>query len=599
MGPSCNFCACRNGGYCSADGTCVCSGAFIGPQCQYCGANCSYHGTCPLPIEAALMDLRSCVASACSSAEIAADTVCQACANIQWGLTEECFALTTPLACNQNISCFWLGSRCVFTGNPQRAMIPSKTKCSCRGAWAGALCDNCTGPVGSRCTPRGDVIACDGLTYVGGVGAPSMDICGVCGGTGNCIGCDGVALSGKVYDDCGVCGGGNLCLGAASSSPVAVTFFFDVSAETSPAEVSPYIKDALVLQLQQACLTITRLSTQGVLLPTAKSCVMSDYIIWQQSGAGRALTGGSSFTTSGLLLFVTGAGRLGEVGFTTNMYNSSQLQLKFMTIAMNTPTLTTAGNEAIYSQYTKMISVVDQLRSLFDVGGLSGVSVRQTSLMWANAVAAHVAFTSLKFTGGVGLAVMFGVVAAAFGSIRMALFATLGAVLTLCGTLAAAATQGWDLDAVMQICVAGVIAIAAEHLVHLVDGYQDFLQSSQSHMFAVATTKMNAVRGALTRTGVSIISSTVAVIAVSSMFVASNIQPFRRAAQVIITVHVMTFLAAILFGAKLCAAGPLRLYRHWAVSTVLCCVCVAAGGIAVLIIYLAHGVEGPSGYRVP
>jgi hypothetical protein len=49
---------------------------------------------------------------------------------------------------------------------------------------------------------------CDGV-----IDEVKFDLCGVCGGSNLCLGCDGVPNSGKVPDLCGVCGGSNACLG--------------------------------------------------------------------------------------------------------------------------------------------------------------------------------------------------------------------------------------------------------------------------------------------------------------------------------------------------------------------------------------------------
>ena len=54
-----------------------------------------------------------------------------------------------------------------------------------------------------------------------------------------------------------------------------------------------------------------------------------------------------------------------------------------------------------------------------------------------------------------------------FANFRLSLFATMSVVFVFCGTLAVAYSQGWDIDAVTQMCVAGVIAVAVEHLVHI------------------------------------------------------------------------------------------------------------------------------------
>ncbi|CUF99314.1 subtilisin-like serine protease, putative [Bodo saltans] len=465
------------------------------------------------------------------------------------------------------------------------------TTCSCKGAWSGSACSVCNGPNGSTCLADGTIKACDGFTYSSSAGAPAVDKCGVCGGSGNCIGCDGIPNSGKVYDSCGVCGGDNGCLGTTSASPVSVTFLVDVHSYIT-------LQTYQYQSLAAYCKKLQDMAAQGVIIDTV-SCVISDYITWQTQGAGYTSTNTTQLDIHRLYTYAYGAGRIGDLIFSDTNGNSSTLQLLYVVNTVNLPILTVAPNARIFDLYESMLAIAGQLEGQLRDSGLSDASVRQTSTSWANAVAAEVSLATLKFTAGIGIAMAFCIMGSFFANFRLSLFATMSVVFVFCGTLAVAYTQGWDIDAVTQICVAGVIAVAVEHLVHIVDGYQDFLQSTQTHMFALSTTCMHAFRGSLTRTGVSIISSTIATVAVALLFVVSAIQPFRRAAQVMITVHIFTLITAVLFGAALCAFGPTVLIRHWAATTVLCCTCAVCGAIALLIIYLAGGVAGPSGYSVP
>jgi hypothetical protein len=589
-GQNCTACACQNGGYCSANGTCTCVGTFYGSQCQYCPSSCSKYGSCPAPLSPTYMSLRTCLGQ-CTFAQLDSGIICAPCNSISWLTTPACSAHTTPLSCNTDLGCLWYVAGCVSVENPQSVNVTALTTCNCKGAWSGTACSVCNGPNGSTCLYDGSIKACDGFTYSSAAGAPAVDKCGVCGGSGDCIGCDGIPNSGKVFDSCGVCGGDNGCLGAASSSPVSVTFLVDL-------EAYPTLQSSHYQALSAYCTTLQTMASSGVFLAPV-SCVISDYITWQTQGAGYTSTNTTELDIQRLYTYAFGAGRIGDLIFNEVNSNSSSLRLLHVVNTVNIPTLTVASNTVLFDLYESMLAVADQLKGELIADGLTKISLRQTSPSWANAVAAEVSLATLKFTAGVGIAIAFCIMGSFFANLRLALFSTFGVVFVFCGTLAVAYTQGWDIDAVTQICVAGVIAVAVEHLVHIVDGYQDFLQSTQTHMFALSTTCMHAFRGSLTRTGVSIISSTIATIGVALLFVASEIQPFRRAAQVMITVHILTLITAVLFGAALCAAGPTMLIRHWAASAVLCCTCAVCGAIALLIIYLAGGVAGPSGYSVP
>ncbi len=583
-GPSCNLCLCENGGKCKPDGQCACPGAFVGDQCQHCASTCSLHGSCPSVVPR-MLPMRSCVALLCPNGT----AMCSACQppQIIGGAFQQCSLFTSPSECLARDHCYWLPTQntCVVNDDP---LIDPSLKCRCNGAWVGPACETCGGPNGSTCLASGSVVACDGKTYQDASQAPAMDVCGECGGYGLCVGCDGVLHSSKRLDLCGVCGGDDGCLGAAQSTPVGVTFVVDCTAHSATDRT---VKSALYA-LQDVCLELMRASARGAILPGAR-CFARDFVTWATSAAGVASLAGGLWTVGDVYSFARARGRLGEVGFDVNSADATALT--FMTTDVKLPVLTTAANGAKYAAYESMVDVAARAQvALKD----APMHVLQTSDSWANAVAFHISLRSVRFTSCLGIGATFALVSISFGSLRLGVLCALVTTFVLCGTLAVAFTQGWDLDAVMQICVAVVIAVACEHVVHLVDGYQDFLQSTQSHMFAVQTSRFHAFRGALLRTGLSVLTSTVAMVCVAAIFLPSAIQPFRRAAQVIVTVHLLALVSVFLFGACLCILGPLKLFRHWTVSLIMCTGLGIVGSVSLLVIFLNGGITGPSGSRV-
>eukprot|EP01062_Namystynia_karyoxenos_P021937 TRINITY_DN1837_c0_g1_i1.p1 TRINITY_DN1837_c0_g1~~TRINITY_DN1837_c0_g1_i1.p1 ORF type:complete len:2069 (+),score=598.65 TRINITY_DN1837_c0_g1_i1:287-6208(+) len=167
-GEWCESCRCRNGGSCDQlTGECSCTGVWEGHDCSTCPLSCITRGRCP----------RALPANASESERL--DEVHLRCAG-------------------------------------------------CRGFWAGDRCENCTAPHGLRCEPDGSVIGCDGhpVSDPAAAGAVKVvDECGVCGGLGECMGCDGVLGSGKVVDACGVCGGDGGC-GVMGGPPATVEILF-------------------------------------------------------------------------------------------------------------------------------------------------------------------------------------------------------------------------------------------------------------------------------------------------------------------------------------------------------------------------------------
>jgi hypothetical protein len=587
FGPSCNLCQCQNGGSCKPDGKCACPEAFAGDQCQRCASTCSLNGACPAVLPR-MLPLRSCVALLCPNGT----AMCSACQppDVDGGayLSVPCSQFTASEECLARDHCYWLPSQntCVVNEHPASA---SQLRCTCKGAWVGGACRTCGGPNGSTCLASGSVVACDGKTYDDASQAPAVDACGDCGGYGLCVGCDGVMHSGKTLDACGVCGGDNGCLGAAQSTSVGVTFVVDCTA--SPIRNVTVIRD--LLSLQDVCQELLGAMTRGLILPGAR-CFARDFVTWATSAAGVASLRGTLWTVGDVYRFADARGRLGEVGFDINSADAQTVT--FMTTDVKLPVLTTAGNAAKYAAYQSMVDVAARAQAALRDAPLQ---VLQTSDSWANAVAWAVSLRSVRFTSYLGIGATFALVSVSFGSLRLGVLCACVTTFVLCGTLAVAHTQGWDLDAVMQICVAVVIAVGCEHVVHIVDGYQDFLQSTQSHMFAVQTSRFHAFRGALLRTGLSVLSSTVAMVCVAAIFLPSAIQPFRRAAQVIVTVHLLALVSVVLFGAWLCILGPLKLFRHWTVSLIMCLGLGFVGGVAFIVVALVgSGITGPSGSRV-
>jgi hypothetical protein len=433
------------------------------------------------------------------------------------------------------------------------------------------------------------VLACNGRLYSNFRLAPAVDRCGVCGGDGNCIGCDGVADSGLRYDACGVCGGTGECLLAEGVAPVAVTFLFRVESP-DPSAASPTFSRT-VKQLAAACRSLQVLAATGQLLSPVR-CVAADFVAWLESVEGRSyvLSHGGVENTSTLAHYAAATSRQHEVAFASE----PATRIAFTTTVVQLPVVTVATNAALHRAYEEMVAAAASVES----SAGAGIRVLQTSEVWASAVAAAVSDRSLRFSAGVGLGVTFGLIAVFFVSLRFAIIGTALSGFVLSGVLAAARLMGWDLDSTMQICVAVVLAVAAEHMVHLIDGYQDFVQTTQSHLFAQKTSRFHCVRGALVRTGLSTVTSAVAVFAVAPMFVVSEIQPLRRAGEIMITLHLLAVLASLFFCSWACMIGTTSPQRSVVLSLIVFAALGLVAGAVILALHLTGGVQGPSGGRV-
>lgn len=95
----------------------------------------------------------------------------------------------------------------------------SSCGCSSVGHTPTLSCDVC-----GICGGTGDCFGCDGVF----LSATALDLCGVCDGdSSSCAGCDGVPLSGATVDACGICGGNNATLDCYTGDCVGSSRFDD------------------------------------------------------------------------------------------------------------------------------------------------------------------------------------------------------------------------------------------------------------------------------------------------------------------------------------------------------------------------------------
>ncbi|KAG5474484.1 hypothetical protein LSCM1_03270 [Leishmania martiniquensis] len=170
-GGTCQLCDCANGGMCNAvTGRCECVGAFTGPRCETCAASCTRRGTCPdvsTPNDA-LWNVRTCIAIACTEADILSETMCPACTPTQVVPVGRCKA-DSKASCLAMPDCWWYVRD---NAEPQCGMARQTSDltsldCKCRHplVWSGQTCGICLALAGAACLDDGTVLGCNGLTY--------------------------------------------------------------------------------------------------------------------------------------------------------------------------------------------------------------------------------------------------------------------------------------------------------------------------------------------------------------------------------------------------------------------------------------------------
>ncbi|KAG5499989.1 hypothetical protein GH5_04129 [Leishmania sp. Ghana 2012 LV757] len=181
-GGTCKLCDCAKGGMCDAvTGRCECVGPFTGPRCETCAVNCTLRGTCPdvSTPNYALWNVRTCIANACTEADIQSETMCPACTPTQVVPVGRCTA-ESRASCMVKPDCRWyVYDDAVPQCSMARRMSDVKSlDCQCRHPkiWSGQVCGVCLAPAGATCLDDGTVLGCNGLVYTSPSSAVGTDI---------------------------------------------------------------------------------------------------------------------------------------------------------------------------------------------------------------------------------------------------------------------------------------------------------------------------------------------------------------------------------------------------------------------------------------
>ncbi|KAL7699481.1 subtilisin-like serine peptidase [Lotmaria passim] len=594
-GETCQVCDCMNGGMCNnVTGECECVGAFVGPRCETCAANCTLRGTCPnvtIP-DYSLWNVRTCIANACmthdnlTNVSTITETMCKECEHIgAKDMTTACGVIADKTICLAKAECWWYTNtnttQTSYCGLARVNNDLSSLDCTCKYSkvWSGGTCGTCLAPRGATCGEDGTVLGCNGLAYTTVEAAMSTDLCGVCGGNDLCRGCDGIPGSGKVYDACGVCGGNGNCTGTSTADPVYVDYLFDLT------------KVPVIVNTQNWCKVVSTIAaalraSDGT--SSQSKTVVEDYM---EDKSRDSISSIQDFYN-----YAKATHRLSETVFRVN-YSGFPLRLNYIRYRMKSTVVDSESSASLFVSYYYWIEkyFIGYYR---DFAAANNVSVSYTSTAFQPAVAKIGSLQSLWFAVGIGLAVTFVFLLVYYVSVTMAAAATMVAAIVCFGSLTVCMIFSWEVDAVLQVCISCTVPIGVEYVVHFCSGYFDYLQTTTSHLFARDVTRQTAVQGALLRSMSAVCTSAVAVIIISIMFDVSELTPSKRCGQISITLHLLILIAGVLFIGAVAAVGPMKVYQHWTLSSLLCFVCAVLAAIAVLIMYGANGVLGPHANKI-
>ncbi|CAD2218773.1 serine peptidase, clan SB, family S8-like protein [Angomonas deanei] len=588
-GTYCELCDCLNGGMCDdTTGECRCVGTFVGPRCDTCAASCVRNGNCPDPtaVTPSYWNVRTCIYQNCpptAGSTAYPPEVCTPCtvgdsSSPQYA---NCTSLITMESCMSSSACYWASGACAPAVHTPPTSTPSLFNCTCKSSlvYGGAQCDTCLAPPGVTCVTPTIVRGCDGIEATDPANARRNDVCGVCGGSGMCLGCDGVPRSGKVYDACGVCGGDGDCSKGPTVTPIVVRYMVDMRQVTEEQLTTAGMANFLDLFLRSVALLDTNVFTL--------SNVVYDYM--QDMKTDRILSPRSFFD------WATANNRLDDAGFVvTNAVDRVAFVAITAQLSMDLYD-SSSSSESLYRYYQLAENVLfkDARQTAEENGWNMEFLLTSKSIVAANADI--LSKQSLWFAVGFGMAATFVFLLVYYVSFMLALGGTLVAGSVCFGTLTVCLIFDWRLDAILQVCISCTMPLGVGYVVHVCSAYFDYLQSATSHIFAREVTRSSAVQGALLRSSASILTTIVVVILCAIMFDISNLVPYKRTGEVCITMHLIVLLSMVFYVGLLSAVGPLTSFRHWTTSALLCLLCIVLACVCIGIIYGVGGVYSPTG----
>ena len=572
-GPECQYCACANGGTCTEDGECKCPSPWAGHDCSACSSSCAENGYCPLQWNSSLYDVGTCMALYCSEDDLSLRRVCDLCSFAASSRLPSCATISDDAVCNSTAGCVWwpLTGVCTVTHATR-----SNTDCVCKGHFSGPDCSECpAASSGLFCDTNGDVVTCDGLLYDDNMKYNVLDQCGVCGGKGSCIGCDGVLGSGLTIDKCGVCGGNNSCNPGHTQVIITVmwgasrgggTPFGAASLDSTVHLGSPLSQ----LDLYHDCILLRR---SGV----AVSCLMYDFVT--SSGTNYSE---KEFPVA-LYRYAASQRRLPEVGFFGNVESEATITgVAFLTATVRRYTRSDAD------------SMIQLYKEFQVVEGVLSHHAMVASKHWISAITSDQATEGVKWTLGISLVAVFFVCCVLTCSVTLSACMTLSVTGACLTTLAIFYLAGLSVDAPMQVTVPILIVLSVECTCHLAEGYLDELQASQSHFFAREITRLDAARGSLLRSGLAVVISSLATVTFALLYVRSSISLFADVAALSATSAVVAAVfSLIMFISLLCTVGPVTHYRRWYTCAFALAALLLVVAVAVIIIHYAK-INGPN-----
>lgn len=578
-GPQCQYCHCLNGGTCdSRTGECNCPYGWTGIDCSICVPTCDQRGFCPYVYTSYQYDLEHCVPVYCNQTAVKAGIICDECNRWDHAL---CNPKTQTQCALETVKCNWTGTLCeaIYRMDP---ILKNNINCSgCVGYWDGPECETCDNPYGLECDYDGVLIGCDHKRTIYAQEPKVVDRCGVCGGTGQCLGCDGIVGSNNIPDSCGVCSGNNECA-RGEAVQAYVSFVWGIVGEFDPANssagaytVDPLFNIASVpFQhfLRATCLMLLR-DLPHIIKGEQSRCAWLDFIDWMQT-ANRSTTLTSPYASNftmgftfpfettksnewnlyhALYEFAYKNNRFSDLGFSVANY-TMDMRLEWMRISLSTRV--TVGQD--YTTMLKQFAIFEELRNQLYTQTSNEGNILHVCPAWYVPVMQYASIRIVKYAVGLCSVAFLGAACVLTMSFRLAAMCLVCVASSMGTSFLVYFVMNWTVGPIEQLGIAVSLAFSSQHALALAVEYSDRLGTSLSPLLPPLQTRRNALRGALVCTVSASLTSLVIALVASLTVVASIIRVFSRIGVILLVTQLSNFLYCFVFlSACILAFGPL------------------------------------------
>eukprot|EP01060_Flectonema_neradi_P031481 TRINITY_DN4791_c9_g1_i1.p1 TRINITY_DN4791_c9_g1~~TRINITY_DN4791_c9_g1_i1.p1 ORF type:complete len:2034 (+),score=337.76 TRINITY_DN4791_c9_g1_i1:379-6102(+) len=285
------------------------------------------------------------------------------------------------------------------------------------------------------------------------------------------------------------------------------------------------------------------------------------------------------------------------LGFSTSNSSSPDLKLNWIRFRIELSGLTKKATKAERrAQYDVWEHEVFQINEAAQEQHIPLPLVRHWSDAWVKLFTEEQSENGTMYALGMGGTAIAVITLLYSCSITLMLLSSLSVAGVVVFTMSYMRIAGWELGPAEQTGLTCLVGLACEYTIHLLGGYIEYIHATQSSLLARDTTRAQAIAGTLQRTGVPITVSAAAVLVASHLLLFCDILIYRRIAEIIIMVTLISAAHGLLFfPCLILVCGPVTILRNWTARLLFLTCVVFCTFFTIAIIYLSGSAKGPDG----